>query len=201
MAEQASSPTKADPKADPKAANKQAGKRKRGKKVILIPAIVLVLGLGGGGYMMTASGKKSDAAHGPTTTTTLEGPIIRLAPQTFNLTDGSAVKVGIALQLVAHPHNKELESLVASESGGAHGGGSSSSDTSGSIPQSPLKGQEARALDIALLHLGDLTYDELLKKGGRIAVKDELTKEIQEAYEGDVVKVYFTEFTMSPGQR
>lgn len=177
-------------------------KKKRGKKALLIPLIVLVIGLGFGGYMFIFGGKKDSAAsQASTTTTTHAGPIIRLSPQTFNLSDGSALKVGLALQMVAEPKNAELAALLAPAAGGGHGGGGTDVKVDGSIPQSPLKGEEARALDICISHLGDMTYEELIRKGGRAEAKEKLAHDIQEAYEGDVVGVYFTEFTMSGSTR
>ncbi len=176
-------------------------KKRRGKKAVFLPMLVLVLGLATGGYFML-SGSKNSSAESSTTTTTGLGPIVRLAPVTLNLIDGHALKVGLALQMVSEPHNPELATLLGASSGGgsgAHGGGSSSeqpASATGSIPASPLSGQESKALNIAILKLGDMTYDDLSRKGGRAEAADMLTQEIGAAYEGDVLRVYFTEFTM-----
>jgi len=163
--------------------------KKRGKG-LLIPAVVLAVGLLGGGYFLMSSSKAKPAAAGATstTTTTALGKIVSLDPITLNLSDGHVLKVGMALQLTAKPKDKEIAAAV---SGGGGEGGSSSASTS------KLGGQEAKALDLAIADLGNKTFDELSRPGGRTAAKNELSEKIHEAYEGDVVSVYFTNFVMS----
>lgn len=169
-------------------ADAEAPKAKRSKKVFLIPLVILLLGLGGGGYLLTSGSSKNAS----TTTTTAPGKIVRLAPVTLNLVGGNALKVALAIELSSSPKNKEIAQIV-NPSGGGHGGGGGDD---GSIPASPLAGQEARALDIAILTLGDMSYDELSTKGGRQHAKEILLQKLQEAYDGDVLDVYFTDFTM-----
>lgn len=162
--------------------------KKKGKG-LLIPAVVLAVGLVVGGYFFMSSSKAKPAAGATsTTTTTALGKIVSLDPITLNLSDGHVLKVGMALQLTAKPKDKEIAAATAG--GGGEGGSSSASS-------SKLGGQEAKALDLAIADLGNKTFDELSKPGGRTAAKEELSEKIHEAYEGDVVSVYFTNFVMS----
>ncbi len=171
--------------ADEKAPEAEA--KKRGKRVMLIPVVVLALGLAAGGYFMTQGGKAEAAdAHGATTTTVAHaGQVIRLQPITMNLSDGHVLKVGIALQLVEKPKDKHLAAL----GGGAHGAKVD--------PASPMGGLEALALDQAITQLGNTTYEELSSPAGRAKAKKQLIEHIKEKYHGDVTSVYFTDFVMS----
>jgi flagellar protein FliL len=168
--------------------------KKKKKLAIIIPVIVLVLGLGGGAFMFLGGGKKNAAASGPTTTsTTAPGPIIRLDPITMNLTDGHVLKVGIALEALAKPQDPEMKKVVtALSASGGEGASSSSSSTS-----SPMDGLEAKALDLAIKDLGNKSFAELSAPQGRVHAQEELQKDIEEAYHGDIVEIYFTTFVMS----
>ena len=163
-------------------------KKKRGKKGVIIPVVVLLLGLGGGGYFFMAGKKKATAADPSTTTTVALGSIVRLEPITLNLSDGHVLKVGMALQTVAKPKHEHLAAALAG--GGGHGGGGG--DTS-----SPLGGEEAKALDEAIHVLGDSSFEELSKPGGRAHAKEVLSEKIKHIYHEDVTEVYFTDFVMS----
>jgi flagellar protein FliL len=164
---------------------------KRSKKM-LIPIVVLALGLGGGGYFFMA-GSSAQAAPktgaSTTSTTTALGPIVRLEPTTLNLSDGHYLRVGIALQLVKKPKDKDLATAAA---GGGGGEGAKKVD-----PASPLSGEEAKALDIAIAELGDMTADQLEAPNARLVARDALTKKLNEVYGGDIVQVYFTDFVMT----
>ena len=148
----------------------------------LVPAVVLAVGLLGGGFFM--GGRSGDAAiaaapapspadHAPEESG--HGPVQELEPITLNLADGRFLKVGIALQTA--------EAGGESEEGGEE-----------------LPG--AKALDIAIDLLGSHTMDELASPKEREVVKKELSKRVAEAYadpvtaEPMVTKVYFTEFVM-----
>lgn len=160
-----------------------------GKKGMLIPAIVLSVGMAAGGYFFMSGQSKSGeaaAAAAATTTTTIEhGSVIRLQPITMNLSDGHVLKVGMALQMVAKPEDEHLAAALA----GGHGAKPDAS--------SPLGGLEAKALDEAIATLGDSTYEDLSKPGGRAHVKEELTEKIKHIYHDDVIEVFFTDFVMS----
>jgi flagellar FliL protein len=167
-------------------------KKGKSKKAILIPVIVLVLGLGGGAFMFLGGGKSGEASGEPTTTTTLRGPIIRLDPITLNLTDGHVLKVGIALEALAHPHDEQMLAAVHALSGGGGHGAAAEPNTA-----SPLGGLEAKALDLAIKELGNKSFEELSAPDGRAHAQEELQAHVSEAYHGDIVKIYFTTFVMS----
>lgn len=156
----------------------------------LIPAVVIAVGLLGGGYLMS-SGKSAKAAaattspaasaaqaagasvaagmpgagHGPTTTVA-EGAIVKLDDITLNLADGRFLKVGLAFQL--------------SKKGKA--------DT--------FTTESPKALDLAIAVLGDRTYSQLITPGGRAAAKADLTAKVKKEYPATVLDVYFTDFVM-----
>lgn len=161
-------------------------KKKRGKKAIIIPLVVLLAGLGGGGYFFMTGKKKAVAADPTTTTTVALGSIIRLEPITLNLSDGHVLKVGMALQTVAKPKHEHLAAALA---GGGHGAAPDAS--------SPLGGEEAKALDEAIHVLGDSSFEELSKPGGRAHAKEVLSEKIKHIYHDDIVEVYFTDFVMN----
>jgi flagellar FliL protein len=169
----------------------EEGRKKKGKLGIIIPVVVLVLGLGGGGFMFMSGSKKGAATGPPTTTTTAPGPIIRLDPLTMNLTDGHVLKVGLALEALAKPKDKEMATVVAALSASGEGHAASGSTTS------PMEGLEAKALDLAIKDLGNKSYAELSAPHGRVEAQEELQKDISEAYHGDIVEIYFTTFVMS----
>lgn len=171
-------------------ADQPESKKKRKKKALVIPALVLLLGLGGGGYFFLESKKSDQTTAAETTTTTEYGKIVRLQPITLNLSDGKVLKVGLALAVVAEPKDEELKLLMAPAEG-------KEAKKEEGIPNSPLAGHEALALNEAILSLGDMTYDELSKPGARAEAKKELAEKIEKAYHGDVVKIYFTEFVMA----
>ncbi|MEP6854064.1 MAG: flagellar basal body-associated FliL family protein, partial [Pedococcus sp.] len=89
-------------------------------------------------------------------------------PLTLNLADGRFLKVGLSLQ-------------TSAESAGGHGG-------------EPLNGAKAR--DAAIGIFGQRTYAQLLAPKGREAARKALDTEVKHRYEGEVLKVYLTEFVM-----
>jgi len=178
-------------KGDAEGADEGEAKAKGKGKGNLIPAVVIAVGLLGGGYLM--SGKSAKAAtptaapgsstaaagatagaahvaagtpgHGPTTTVA-EGAIVKLDDITLNLADGRFLKVGLAFQL--------------SKKGKA--------DT--------FTTESPKALDLAIAVLGNRTYSQLIAPGGREAAKAELTAKVKQEYPGAVLDVYFTDFVM-----
>ena len=149
----------------------------------LIPAIVIAVGMLGGGYFVSTGGGNAApaapaaaAAHGEPKVKeeATHGPVQNLEPITLNLADGHFLKVGLALQLA------EVE--------GGH-------EAAEELPP-------AKALDIAIALLGEHTIDDLATPKSRELVKKELSKEVAGAYTDPVThsslvtKVYFTEFVM-----
>ena len=166
--------------ADPTA---QAAPPAKGGHNNLIPAIVIAVGLLGGGYFMSTrpapapQDKPAAAEHTDPEVSdeATHGPVQNLESITLNLADGHFLKVGLALQLA------EVE-------GGGHGAGEE-------LPP-------AKALDIAITLLGEHTMDDLASPKERELVKKELSKRVAAAYidpdthDPLVTKVYFTEFVM-----
>lgn len=54
----------------------------------------------------------------------------------------------------------------------------------------------SKALDIAISTFSDKDPAELSSNEARETIKKELVKQVEKAYEGDVMDVYFTEFVM-----
>ena len=54
----------------------------------------------------------------------------------------------------------------------------------------------AKALDRTITYFSDRKIAELSSAAGRKKAKEELVKEVGEAYEGEVMDIYFTEFVM-----
>lgn len=149
----------------------KGAKKKRG---MLLPAIVLAAGLLGGGYFMNSSGAAKAATPGTagagvaTSTTVAEGPIVTYASITLNLADGRYLKVGVALQL-----SKKASAKAAT-----------------------FQTESAKPLDMTIAIFGDKSYAQLSAPGGRERAKQELRTKLQQAYPGDILTIYFTEFVM-----
>ena len=165
---------------------------KRGGQGNLIPAMIVAVGLLGGGFFMGKSPaappaaqahaeekhgeeKKDHKAEPEAKEEATHGPVQNLEPITLNLADGHFLKIGLALQL-------------AEAEGGGHGAAEE-------LPS-------AKALDIAISLLGEHSMDDLASPKARELVKKELSKRVSAAYldpvthEPLVMKVYFTEFVM-----
>jgi flagellar FliL protein len=97
------------------------------------------------------------------------GQVLQLDPITLNLADGHYLKLGLALQ------------FTAEAGAGGHGGGE-------------LDGSQA--LDLAIDQLSNRKVTELNSAEARRQAKEELVKEVGEAYHHGVMDVYFTEFVM-----
>lgn len=95
------------------------------------------------------------------------GAVLPMEPVTLNLADGHFLKLGLALQLT-------------DTAGGGHG----------SAPDG------SKALDLAIALLSNREVAELSSSEAREKVKAELAHEVEEAYHGDVMDIYFTEFVM-----
>jgi flagellar protein FliL len=154
----------------------EGGKKKR-SKAKLIPAVVVGLGLLGGGYFM-GPGKSTDvAAGGPTTTTTttIPGPVVSLEPITLNIPGNHYLKVGLALQM-AGPKEGEKAPPPAE-------------DVDPKVAHAPV-------LDAAIDVLGGRSYEELVTPPGREAAKQALVDRMKERYAGKLEGIYFTEFVL-----
>jgi len=96
------------------------------------------------------------------------GQVLELDPVTVNLPGGHFLKLGLALQLAVG-----VDAATAKD-----------------------QGLGAKALDMALTELSKHTMDQLLPATGRDQVKDDLGFATCQAYDGQVLTVYFTDFVM-----
>lgn len=157
-------------------------KEDRGRRGVLVPAIVVGVALLGAAFLMRPSGGGSSDTPPPAQTTETSvvtrsetgAPVVHgdpdhvvpLDPITLNLADGRFLKVGVALQLA---DEVEVADPVAYGS---------------------------RALDTTIRLMSEYTYRELSAPGARNDAQDALSLAVSEAYEGAVLAVYFTEFVM-----
>jgi flagellar FliL protein len=153
-------------------------KEDKGRRGVLLPAIVVGVALLGAAFLLRPSGGGGDTPPAATAETTIPtkggaaaalgdpAHVVPLEAVTLNLSDGRFLKLAIALQL---------------EEG---------------VEVTDPKAYGSRALDIALEEMGEYTYRELSVSGARDTAKDELSVIVSEAYEGEVLGVYFTEFVM-----
>ena len=149
-----------------------------GGKSMTVPAIIVAVAVLAAGFMMKGGGGAA-AAAAPTPAPTeeaVEGPVVETEPMTLNLADGHYLKVGLALQLAAPEEG---------EAAGGHGGGGKEEGPS-----------TAKALDLAITAFSSHTKKELSNPQKRNAVKKHLAAEIAEAYHGEVLDIYFTQFVM-----
>ncbi|MEP7368998.1 MAG: flagellar basal body-associated FliL family protein [Dermatophilaceae bacterium] len=150
---------------------KEPGKSR--KKLVIVAASLLVLlavvGFVGKGLLAGPSAPEPDPK-------TVAGSVVTFSPITLNLADGRYLKLTLALQL------SEAASPVAGSVDAA----------AAAVPA--LDG--AKALDAAIGVLGQHTYSELIRPGGRAGAQKALAAEVKKRYPGDVLGVYFTEFLM-----
>src|SRR5262249_10580940 len=99
---------------------------------------------------------------------TERGGVLELDPLTVNLADGHYLKVGIALQL----------------------------DKATVVETAKDDGLGAKALDMAIASLSTKTMNQLADAKVREALKQKLGEDTCQAYEGEVLTVYFTNFVM-----
>jgi flagellar protein FliL len=153
-------------------------KPKKKGKGNLVPAVVLGVGLLGGGYFMgpgkSASANAEGEAGAETTTTTVQpGPVEVLEPITLNVQGGHYLKVSLALQM-------------SYDYGQAKATGA---DESPAVKHAAL-------LDAAIDVFGGATYDSLVTPVGREAAKKRLLEQVAKRYDGGLEDVYFTEFVL-----
>jgi flagellar FliL protein len=157
----------------------------KGGKGNLVPAVVLALGLLGGGFLFGGKGN-APATAAPAPAPAEEehpaeepGPVVPIDPITLNLADQHYLKVGLALQL------KAADETAA----GGHSGGEADGEAMS-------EGETAKALDKAIALLTQQTMAQLSHPETRAQVKEQLGEQIGEVYDGEVTAVYFTEFVM-----
>lgn len=155
---------------DAKGADGEARAKGGGKvMILLIAGTAVVILLAAGLLVKMLLGPKEppkDLAKEPGAVVTLKDAM------TLNLADGKYLKMGLALQL----------SQEATQKAG------------GEKALASFDGSKAR--DAAIGVLGHYTMDQLLKPETKDKAQSSLSKEVNERYEGKVIKVYFTDFVM-----
>ncbi|MBW3083918.1 hypothetical protein KEM60_00100 [Austwickia sp. TVS 96-490-7B] len=151
------------------AAEGEAPKGGNKKMLIVIAATALVVMIAAGvvfKMMMAPQEAPKDPAKEM-------GAVVPLTDDmTLNLSDGKYLKMKLALQL--------------SEEATTKAGG-----------EKALKAFDgSKARDAAISVLGHYTMQQLLKPENKEKAQEDLTKEVKERYEGQVLKVYFTDFVM-----
>jgi flagellar FliL protein len=152
-----------------------------GSKRIVTAAIMSVAMLGGGffiGGKMSGGAAAAPVAEAATDEEAVPeektelGELVDLEAVNVNLQDGHFLRIAVTLEL--DPHK---------ESGGGHGA------EEAVFPAAP-------AADLVLTTFSGRAMDELATASGREAARETLLEAVTEAYHGDVVSLYFTEFVM-----
>ena len=147
-------------------------KKKKGGKSFLGPAIILTIGLLGGGYFLGLANMGAAAdPNAPKKEELVAGEVSTIEPINVNLAGGHFLRVGVALQLVEGVDVKLY-----------------------------TNGKSAKANDIIISYLGGHPVEDLSTAAGLKKVKDELRDKIVEAYKGpdgkEVMDIYITNFVM-----
>jgi flagellar FliL protein len=142
---------------------------------MLVPAIVVAVALLAAAFLMKGGDSGGGSPAAAPTAEEVKPPsvqdgdpsdVVSLDAITLNLADGRFLKLGVALQLAPEAEVTDPISFGA------------------------------RALDETIDLMGGYTYKELSAPGARTKAKDKLSEAVSEAYDGDVLGVYFTEFVM-----
>lgn len=147
------------------------GKKGRTKLIIIIvaaAAVVLIAVAFALFTMLRPSQPEVDPAKEPGAVVTMEDAM------TLNLADGKFLKTNLALQL--------------SEAATAEAGGEAA------IVKGAFDVSKAR--DAAISTLGRYKYSQLLDPKTKDAAQQALSAEVSKRYDGQVLRVYFTEFVM-----
>jgi flagellar FliL protein len=138
---------------------------KGGKKKLLIIGLVAVLAIGAAAYFFLFSGSgEAEAEPAPEAGSV----VLPIEPVAINLAGGSYLKLGFAMQFT----------LAYDESaGGGHGG---------ATPDG------SKAMDIAIAQFSGAALNDV--QNNREAMKAALQEAIVEAYHGDVMEIYYTEY-------
>lgn len=150
----------------------EEGKKKKDKKSFLGPAVILTIGLLGGGYFLGLANMGASAdPNAPKKEDLIAGAVSTIEPINVNLAGGHFLRVGVALQLVDGVDVKLY-----------------------------TNGKSAKANDIIISYLGGHPVEDLSTAAGLKKVKDELRDKIVAAYKGpdgnEVMDIYITTFVM-----
>lgn len=151
------------------AADEATEKKGNSKLIIIVVAVAAVVLIAAGFVafmMLKPKPVEADPAKEPGAVVTMENPM------TLNLSDGRFLKTGLALQL-SEKATVELggEKAVAAFDG-------------------------SKARDAAITVLGAYSYKQLLDPKAKETAQQTLSQEVSKRYDGQVLRVYFTEFVM-----
>lgn len=139
-------------------------KKKSKKLLFIIIGAVLLVGGGVAAFFLLGSGGGSAA---PEPEPTHEpGDVLVIEPISLNLADGHYLRFGMTLQLVYH-----------------EGGGHGDTEVDGS-----------KAIDVAIGLYSGRELSEVSSAEGREELKAELLHRLEEAYHGEVMDVYLTNY-------
>ncbi len=144
---------------------------RRGKSLIVIIIVMLLLGaVGGVAFMKFGVNKQGKASHGPEPTTTMQ-----MGEMVVNLADSK------------EPHYLKTKIVleVKGTGGGGHGHGGGAEEASPKIRDAVIAVLSAR------------TFGELLTPEGKTALKESIKKTVNESLgEERVTNVFFSDFAM-----
>lgn len=153
-------------------ATEEAVEKKSKTKLIVIivaaAAVVLIAAAFVVFTMLKPSEPETDPAKEPGAVVAMEDPM------TLNLADGKFLKTNLALQ---------LSEAATTEAGGEAALAKGAFDVS-------------KARDAAISTLGRYKYSQLLDPKTKDAAQQALSAEVSKRYDGQVLRVYFTEFVM-----
>lgn len=141
--------------------------KKKGKKKLLVIIIVVVLVAAGAGYWFVLK-PKSAAADAATAS--------QSAPAEPEQEPGTVLAIDSISINLAGGHYLRLGMAL---------------QLTADVKEDP---DTARALDLAISLFSQQPLEEVSDEGKREALKAELLSELEEAYEGEVMGVYFTDF-------
>lgn len=148
-----------------------AGEKSNKKLIIIVGAAVVVVVIAAVVVVLTLlGGGNKEAKPDPAKE---YGAVVSMENEmTLNLSDGAFLRAKLSLQL----SEKATEDLGGEEA--------------------VKKFDSSKARDAAILILSKRTKDDLLKPANREQAQAELSQEVSKRYNGQVLKVYFTEFVM-----
>lgn len=152
----------------------EATRPRRGGRIKMLIVIALLAVAGGGGYLFMqgqGGGGEPEQAQAPAPE---PGAVVALDSIYVNLAEGRYLKIGVALQSVAHAEGEP-----------AGHGGADGAALDGSM-----------ALDAVIDHFSGRTVASLSSSTERNEVKAALLEDLRKRYHDEVMDVYFTEFVM-----
>ncbi|MBK5224876.1 MAG: flagellar basal body-associated FliL family protein [Acidimicrobiia bacterium] len=158
-----------------KKGKKGKGKKEKGGRSNLVPAVVVAVGLMGGGYFMGGSGGAEAAPPSTIAPDIVEGPLLPIEPMTVNLAADRYLRLAVSFQMT-----DAYVDAVEGENGG----------------ESFAVDDASRVQDMLIATLAGRDAAGLTDVAGRDAVKGELQERANALFEGAVMDVFFTDFVI-----